>query len=57
VGRLNDGRWFAVEAWNDYTGWGCQDSADVLAGATEEYVVYQGLGVDARKRLGYTERA
>lgn len=57
VGRLVDGRWFAAEGWNDYTGWGCQDGADLLVGATEDEVVYDGLSKEARGLLGYSERA
>jgi len=28
VMRFADGRWGYLEAWNDYTGWGCQDGVD-----------------------------
>ncbi len=55
VGRLRDGRWFSVEAWNDYTGWGCQDGSDIRVGATEEQVVRFGLSAEARSALGYAE--
>lgn len=53
VGTLVDGRWFGVEAWNDYTGWGCQDGSDAYVGATEDDVVAHGLTNDARSALGY----
>lgn len=53
VARAKDGRWVAVEAWNDYTGWGCQDNSDVRIGTSEDQVVAYGLSNDARARLGY----
>jgi hypothetical protein len=53
VARTKDGRWVAVEAWNDYTGWGCQDDSDIRIGASEDQVVRYGLSNDARARLGY----
>jgi hypothetical protein len=55
VGTLMDGRWFSVEAWNDYTGWGCQDGSDVYIGATEADVVANGVTNDGRSALGYPE--
>jgi hypothetical protein len=53
--RLRNGQWASVEAWNDYTGWGCQDGAVVRIGDTEEAVVLQGLSVEGRSTLGYSE--
>jgi hypothetical protein len=53
VGELKDGRWFSVEAWNDYTGWDCQDGSDVRIGESEEHVVRFGLTSTARKELDY----
>lgn len=53
VGRLADGRWFSVVAWNDYTGWGCQDGSDVRIGDTERAVVEYGLDQEGRRLLGY----
>jgi hypothetical protein len=53
VGRDSLGRWFSVEAGNDYTGWGCQDGSDVRIGATEDQVVKFGLTESGRERLGY----
>ena len=55
VGQLIDGRWFSVVAWNDYTGWGCQDGSDVRIGDTEEQVVAFGLDQEGRRLLGYEE--
>jgi hypothetical protein len=53
VARTTSGEWLSIEAWNDYTGWGCQDGADVRVGGTEEQVVKYGLTVEARTLLGY----
>lgn len=55
VGTLKDGRWFSIEAWNDYTGWGCQDGSEVRIGATEAEVVNFGLTKEGRASLGYSE--
>jgi hypothetical protein len=52
LGTLRDGRHFALEAWNDYTGWGCQDGADFYAGDTEGDVIHNGLTQEGRTRLG-----
>ncbi|GAA4075617.1 hypothetical protein [Nocardioides kongjuensis] len=52
LARLTDGRWLAMEAWNDYTGWGCQDGVDAYVGPTREDVVTNGLTNDARSALG-----
>jgi hypothetical protein len=52
LGTLKDGRWFGLEAWNDYTGWGCQDGCDIYVGPTREDVVANGLTVEGRNHLG-----
>lgn len=51
--KLTDGRWAAVEASTDYTGWGCQSGADVRIGDTEQQVVEYGLTRSGRDALGY----
>lgn len=51
--RLKSGLWASVVAGNDYTGWGCQDHADVRIGETEEAVVTHGLDAEGRVALGY----
>lgn len=51
VGTLNDGRWLFVEAWNDYTGWGCRDGSVVRTAATLPEIV-AGLTPDSRRELG-----
>lgn len=35
-GRLHDGRWFYLNAWCDYTGWGCQAGGTSELRATRE---------------------
>jgi hypothetical protein len=52
LAELSDGRWLSVEAWNDYTGWGCQDGSELRVGDTRERVISQGLTAAARKSLG-----
>lgn len=52
LGKLHDGRWFALEAWNDYTGWGCQDGADLYIGRTRKDVIANGLTESGRSALG-----
>lgn len=51
--RLTSGQWAAVVAGNDYTGWGCQDHAEVRVGETEDDVVKHGLDSEGRALLGY----
>lgn len=53
VARLTDGRFVSISAGNDYTGWGCQDYADVRVAATEEQLVAFGLSNEDRAALGY----
>ncbi|MCW5953406.1 MAG: hypothetical protein KIT69_14225 [Propionibacteriaceae bacterium] len=55
VAELWDGRWIAVVASNDYTGWGCRDSADVYVGPTREDVIANGLDQGYRVILGFEE--
>jgi hypothetical protein len=55
--RLRSGLWASVVAGNDYTGWGCQDFADVRIGESEEAVVQQGLDSGGRALLGYGAEA
>lgn len=55
LGRTKGGRWFALEAWNDYTGWGCQDSSDLYIGDTREDAVRNGLTNSGREALGMVE--
>ena len=52
LGTLCDGRWFVVEAWRDYTGWGCKDGGSVRVGADRATVERFGLSNEARQRFG-----
>lgn len=52
VAQLTDGRWIGLEAWNDYTGWGCQDGADAYIGDTRDDVIANGITNDGRSALG-----
>ncbi len=59
IARLKPGRvaeWVALEAWNDFTGWGCQDGADAYYGPTREDVIANGLTNDGRSALGMETR-
>lgn len=51
--KLRNGQWASVVAGNDYTGWGCQDFADVRIGDSEEEVARLGLDAGGRAALGY----
>ena len=42
-GRLWDGRWFALSAGCDYTGWDCQASGFALVAASAEALIRLGL--------------
>jgi hypothetical protein len=53
--ELTDGRWASLEAWNDYTGWGCQDGSAVRIGADRDSVVRFGLTDEGRLALGLAE--
>ena len=53
LGKLKDGRWFTLSAWNDYTGWGCQSGATFTIGDTLEAVSAYGLDERERNLLGY----
>jgi hypothetical protein len=52
--RLKDGRYATVIAWNDYTGWDCQDGADVRIAETRDAAICHGLGNDERSMLDLT---
>ena len=52
LGELIDGRWFALECGNDYTGWGCQDFADLYIGKDRIDAVLNGLTTEGRSALG-----
>lgn len=51
-GELNDGRFFALSAWCDYTGWDCQAGGSAFVAASEAEVVRFGLDKRERELLG-----
>src|SRR4051812_39343480 len=51
VFRLNDGRFAAVHAWCDYTGWGCSDGGSVDFANTAEEALRLGLDQEERARI------
>ncbi|MFI7691725.1 hypothetical protein ACIBQ6_21840 [Nonomuraea sp. NPDC049655] len=55
--ELKDGRWASLEAWTDYTGWGCQDGSTVRIGPDRDTVVRFGLTDEGRSTLGLAEAA
>lgn len=54
LGQLVDGRWFALTAWNDYTGWDCQDGADVRIAVEREEAIRYGFSDEDRALVGLT---
>lgn len=50
-GRLWDGRWFALAAGCDYTGWDCQASGFALVAASAEALIRLGLTDGELERL------
>lgn len=52
VGLLADGRWFALSAGCDYTGWDCQSGGSAHVAATREDAARLGLDDSERARLG-----
>lgn len=52
VGETPSGTFIALEAWADYTGWGCQDGADLVERDTFDEVVRDGVTMEAAGLLG-----
>ena len=50
-GVLNDGRWFALKAGCDYTGWDCQASGECIMADTRENLERFGMDDEFRARL------
>ena len=42
--------WWYVAAWNDYTGWGCQDGVSIRWSETFDGLVRFGLDAEDRRR-------
>lgn len=53
VFRLYDGRYCALTAWCDYTGWDCQSGGDLWVSANLDALVLFGLDRSDRKQLGF----
>ena len=51
-GRLNDGRWFYIEAGCDYTGWDCQAGGTAVVAKSKKSLIRFGLTQEARERMG-----
>lgn len=51
LGRLNDGRYFFIEASCDYTGWGCQEGGRSFCAETRELIEQFGMTLEERTRL------
>lgn len=49
--ELTGGRWAGVEAWNDTTGWGCQDGVEWGIAADREAAWLFGLSEEGRRAL------
>ena len=54
-GKLNDGRYFYLEAGCDYTGWGCQESGCSSVSSTKAGIIKNGLTDEARRIFGLKE--
>jgi hypothetical protein len=51
-GRLNDGRYFSLRAWCDFTGWDCQSGGGSDVALTLDDTIRFGLTEGERARLG-----
>lgn len=49
--HLEGGRWCAVTAWADTTGWGCRDGVEFIVGDRDDLITY-GFGDEHRRLLG-----
>ncbi|HYE07683.1 MAG TPA: hypothetical protein VEL07_19345 [Planctomycetota bacterium] len=50
-GRLNDGRWFFLEAGCDYTGWDCQAGGSAVVADDRDTIVRMAIPKDKRARF------
>lgn len=50
-GRLDDGRYFYVTAWCDYTGWDCRSGGTAYVADTIELLWQFGMDDEGRRRL------
>lgn len=49
--RFTDGTYGALDAGNDYTGWGCGENSDMRIG-TRQAVIRNGMSNEMRRNLG-----
>lgn len=49
--EMKDGRFVAMEAWCDYTGWGCQDGGSLSVALNKRDALMLGFSEDMRKKL------
>lgn len=54
-GKLNDDRYFYLEAGCDYTGWDCQADGHAVVAPTREDIETYGLTLEARRVFGLAE--
>lgn len=54
VFKLVDGRFAAIGAWCDYTGWDCQSGGSIYVANTYDDIINFGLDEGQRTRLGLT---
>ena len=54
-GRLNDNRYFYLEAGCDYTGWNCQADGSAWVSSTRNGIIREGLTEEARRIFGLVE--
>lgn len=52
AGRLNDGRWFYLSAWCDYTGWDCQAGGQAWIADDRDSIVQFGIPATTRECWG-----
>ena len=51
-GKLNDGRYFSLNAWCDYTGWDCQSGGNSFIADSKKEIETFGLTEEYRERMG-----
>lgn len=51
AGRLNDGRYFYLEAGCDYTGWDCRAGGSASVASSKEELISFAMTEDGRTRL------
>jgi len=52
VGKLNDGRWFSIDASCCYTGWDCQGGGIIEVADSFDSVMASAVSKDMKERFG-----